>query len=152
MLRTLILPLALVSGLSLAAASTAQASPTTTAGSRIAWAPLGGVRVGVGVGIGIPLGGGHRHSYGPSGYWTTQMVPMTVPVTVPYQLTVQVPDHVIGTDVNGQPIWTYRTEVQTQYRTEYQTQYVPQQVWVQSAPVYYRSRPTVHLGLGFLFR
>src|SRR5262245_49257165 len=126
-LRTLILPAALLGGLALATATPAQAAPAGHVGSRIAHNPLGKVRVGGGVGITFPIGGGHHHH---GGYWTTQTVPVTVQVQVPYQVAVQVPDRVIGTDMHGRPIWSYRTELQTQYRIEYQTQYVTQQVWV----------------------
>jgi hypothetical protein len=139
--RTLVLPLVLVGGLSVWAGSPAQASPIGSVGSRIAHAPLGGVRIGGGVGVGFPIGG-HRHG----GYWTTQTVPVAVQVQVPYQVAVQVPDHVIGTDVNGNPIWAYRTELRTQYRLEVQTQYVAQRVWV---PVVHRPRPYGWIGVRF---
>lgn len=138
-----ILPVALVAALGFACAGKAQASPIT--GAKVTSASLGGVRVGVGVGFPI---GGHSHVHG---YWTTQTVPMQVTVQVPYQTTVQVPDHVIGTDVNGNPIWSYRTEVRTQFRTEVQTQWVTQQVWV-PVHTHYRSRPHGWLGLGFRIR
>lgn len=140
-LRTLILPVALIGGLAVLAAKPANASPIGTVGTRIAHAPLGGVRIGGGVGVGFPIGGS-RHG----GYWATQTVPMTVQVQVPYQVAVQVPDRVIGTDVHGNPIWAYRTEYRTHYRIEYQTQYVTQQVWV---PAVRRSR--VHGWVGVRF-
>ena len=134
-MRNLILPVALVAGLGLATAEAAQASTVTSA-------RLGGIHIGVGVGF--PIG----RSRGPSGYWTTQNVPMTVQVQVPYTVTVQVPDHVIGTDMYGHPVWSYRMEYRTEYRLEYRTQWVAQQVWVQT----YSPRPTGWLGLGFRFR
>lgn len=136
-LRNLILPVAAVAGLAFATAPKAHAAPITHL------AP-GGLHVGVGVGF--PIG----RSYGPSGYWTTQSVPMNVQVQVPYTTTVQVPDHVIGTDAYGQPIWSYRLETRTEYRTEWRTQWVTQQVWV---PTYsYAPRANGFLGLGFRFR
>lgn len=140
-IRNLFLPVALVAGLGLACAGNAHASPITMAGSHSS-ASLGGVRIGGGVGF--PIG----NRYGPSGYWTTQTVPMTVQVQVPYTTTVQVPSHIIGTDVNGNPIWTYRTEQRTEYRIEYRTQWVTQQVWVPT----YSPRPRGWVGLGFRFR
>ncbi len=165
MIRTLILPVALVAGLGFASADRAEASPLGATTALTSGHALGGVRVGIGVGI--PIGGGHRHSV-PTGYWTTQTVPTTVAVQVPYQVTVQVPvnvavqvpDRVIGTDVNGNPIWSYRTEyrtemrteVRTQYRTEYQTQWVTQQVWVPTGYATYPSRPWGHVGVGVGFR
>jgi hypothetical protein len=141
-LRSLILPGALIGGLALASARPAQASPIGTVGTRVAHNPLGKVRVGGGIGVTFPIGG-HRHA----GYWTTQTVPVTVQVQVPYQVAVQVPDRVIGTDVNGNPIWAYRTELRTHYRIEYQTQYVTQQVWV---PVVHH-RPRTHGWIGVRF-
>lgn len=144
-LRTLLLPVALAGGLALLAAQPAQASPIGTMGTRIAHAPLGGVRVGVGGGVSFPIGGPH---YARGGYWAVQTVPMQVQVQVPYEVAVQVPHQVVGRDVYGHPIWSYRTEVQTQYRTEIRTQYVQQQVWV---PVVYRPRPWGHVGFGVRF-
>lgn len=152
--RLLALPVALVAGLSLVSAERAEAAPS---------APLstlfpGGVRIGIGVGF--PIGGGRRHAV-PTGYWSMQTVPMTVPVTVhvnvPYQVAVQVPDHVIGTDVHGQPIWSYRTELRTEYRletrTEYRTEYVTQQVWVNTGYAVHRHhRGWGQIGVGFRIR
>lgn len=165
MIRTLILPAALVAGLGLASAHRAEASPLSASHAVTAPYALGGLRIGIGVGI--PIGGGHRHTV-PTGYWTTQTVPTTVAVQVPYQVTVQVPvqvavqvpDRVVGTDVYGQPIWSYRTEyrtelrneVRTQYRLEYQTQYVTQQVWVPTGYASYPSQPWGRVGVGVGFR
>jgi hypothetical protein len=97
----------------------------------------------------------------PTGYWSVQHVPVTVPVTVqvnvPYQVAVQVPDHVIGTDVHGHPIWSYRTELRTEYRletrTEYRTEYVAQRVWVDTGYAVHR-HPSGwgSVGVGFRIR
>jgi hypothetical protein len=144
MIRNLILPVALVAGLGLACAGTAQASPIAS-GARATSASLGGIHIGGGVGF--PIGGPR---YGPSGYWTTQTVPVQVQVQVPHTVAVQVRDHVIGTDMYGQPIWSFRTEYQTHYHTEYQTQWVTQQVWVPTYTNYHR--PQGWLGVGFRFR
>lgn len=136
-IRTLILPLAAVAGLAFATAEKAQAAPITHVA-------MGGFHFGGGVGVRFPIG----RSHGPSGYWTTQTVPMNVQVQVPYTTTVQVPDHVIGTDVYGHPIWMYRTETRTEYRLEWRTQYVTQQVWVPT----YAPRTSGWVGLGLRFR
>jgi hypothetical protein len=140
-IRRLVLPAALVAGLGFACASEAQASPVPSA--RVTSANFGGVRVGGGVGVGFPIGGHYYSAYQP-GYWTTQTVQVLVPVQVP----MQVQDRIIGTDINGNPIWSYRTVMQTQM----QPQWVTQQVWV---PGHYHGRylqPRGHVGLGIRFR
>jgi hypothetical protein len=135
-LRTLLLPLAMAAGFAFAAPGAAHASPL---GGSLAGKALGGVRVGVGVGVNIPIGGYYRegryfHSSYPGGYWIQTG-----------SQTVMVPDHVIGYDVYGQPIWSYNQVIQPTYQ------------WVPAAPVvrrvhYYRARPTISLGLGFGWR
>lgn len=135
-IRRIVLPAALVAGLGFACASEAQAAPVPSA--RVTSANLGGIHVGGGVGIGFPIGG--YSNYHP-GYWTTQTVQVMVPVQVP----VQVPDQVIGTDVNGNPIWSYRT----QYQTQYQPQWVTQQIWV---PAHNHGYAPAHGFVGFRFR
>lgn len=153
LLRLLALPAALVAALALAPA--AEASPLVPTGMH-----AGGVRVGVGVGVGFPIGGSSTYTV-PTGYWTTQQVPVTTPVhvqvQVPYQVTVQVPDRVVGHDAFGRPIWSYRHEVQTHYRTEtrveYQTTYVAQRVWVPTGHVvHHRPRAYGTVGVGFRIR
>ena len=127
--RTLALSAALVTGLGMASADKAEASPITTVGSHVAIGPLHGWNVGVG--IGIPIGGS-------SGYWTTRQVAVNVPVTV----SVQVPDHVIGVDMYGNAVWAYRLEHQTQWQTQWRSE----RVWVSTG----NSRG--RLGVGFRFR
>ncbi len=150
-LALLALPAALVAAL--AAAPAAQASPMVPTGVH-----AGGVRIGVGVGF--PVGGSTTRTV-ETGYWTTQQVPVTrpVPVTrqVPYQVTVQVPDRVIGYDAFGRPLWAYRHEVQTQWRTEtvieHQTVYVAQRVWVSTGQQVVRHAPAYGtVGIGFRIR
>jgi hypothetical protein len=152
-LRLLAIPALAIASLAAIPATNAEASPAVPTGKH-----AGGVRIGVGVGFPI---GGHRTHVHQAGYWSYQQVPVTQPVTVqvqvPYQVAVQVPDRVIGNDVNGNPIWSYRTELQTQYRletrTEYRTTYVMQQVWVPTGHVVHHSpRAYGTVGVGFRIR
>ena len=156
--RLFALPVALVAGLGLAAPESAHAAPQVPSPFAHGGHGHGGVRVGFGVGF--PIGGGYRHTV-PTGYWSVQTVPVTVPVTVqvnvPYQTAVQVPDHQIGTDVNGNPIWSYRTELRTEYRvetrTEYHTEYVTQRVWVDTGyAVHHHPSGWGQVGVGFRIR
>lgn len=149
------LALAAVVAAVLASAPSAQAAPVVPTGHF-----AGGTRVGIGFGVGFPIGG-HRSHAVPTGYWTYRQVPVTTPVVievqVPYEVAVQVPDRVVGRDVNGNPIWSYRTELRTQYRmetrTEYRTTYVTERVWVDTGPVvHHYPRGYGHVGVGFRIR
>ena len=136
-LRTILFPLAVAAGLAFAIPDTAQASPLSGHVSPVA---LGGIHVGGGIGVTIPIGGYYRegryyHTAHPGGYWVQTGTQ-----------TYMVRDHVIGYDVNGVPIWSYREVVQPLYS------------WVEAPRivrrVYFRSRPTfrLSLGLGWFFR
>ena len=105
-MRRLVLPAALVAGLGFACASEAQASPRASS-ARVTSANLGGVRVGGGVGVGFPIGATATAR-------TTRATgpPRPCRSWCPVQVPVQVPDHIDGYDVYGNPIWHYRTEIQ----------------------------------------